>query len=369
MANEEKPAKKSLREKVASMEGRAEEYGMTKRTLYSVLGILGCFLLTIVMSITGMGFDQSVFLTWNYWTGMIIQFAISIFSMITGQQIGDDMNRNDKKKQYRRSLEKYTEQRKRVDALNIFEYFDLWLESYRAKKIDQKIRETLQDFGIKQPAVLDLDITELPNLKTPWVKDWTGTEYEAKYFNEKTGKSETVFKSLTEEQIDVVEKILSGYVTVSKVSASYFMDALKGTSVDEWERASKSEKKKGGKLASGYSYRLILMLLLSVIVNGLIAVPYESAGGVALNIAVRIFILISSTIWGIYLGIKVVEMDCVFLTYKTSILKLYCDEINNGTYKINSIDEQAQVEYQQYITELKGETENGRGNEDTENEP
>lgn len=362
----ERKAEARLKTVVSSIEGKAEEYGMTKRTLYSILGILGCFVLTVVMSITGMGFDNSVFMTWNYWTGMIIQFAISIFAMITGQQIGDDTQRNKPDSQYRKELKKYSTERKRVDDNGIFEYFDAWLECYRQRKIEKKIRETLQDFGIKQPAVLDLDQSELDNLKSPWVKSWVGTEYEDKYIDKATGKHETAFKSLTEEQIEVIRQIMRGYVTVSNVSASYFMDALKNTSADEWERAAKAEKKKGGKLASGYSYRLIVMLLLSVIVNGLTAVPYDSAGGVALNIATRIFILISSAIWGVYLGFKVVEMDIVFLAYKTGIIKLYADEVESGAYKIETIEKQAREDYDNYIKQ--GDDEDGRTRKE-ENEP
>ena len=288
--------------------------------------------------------------------------------MITGQQIGDDTQRNKPDSQYRKQLTKYAKERARVDSRGIFEYFDLWLENYRQRKIDKKIRETLQDFGIKQVAVLDLDQSELDNLKNPWKKDWTGTEYENKYVDPVTGKHETMFKSLTDEQIDAVKKIMSGYVTVSNVSASYFMDALKGTSADEWERAAKADKKKGGKLASGYSYRLIVMLLLSVIVNGLTAVPYESAGGVALNIATRIFVLVSSTVWGIYLGFKVVDMDIIFLDYKTGIVKLYADEVESGTYKIETIEVQAREDYDNYMNQ--GEDDDGRERErEEENEP
>lgn len=363
---ENRKAEKRLKSVISSIEGKTEEYGMTKRTLYSILGILGCFVVTVVMSITGIGFDNSVFATWNYWTGMIIQFAISIFAMITGQQIGDDTQRNKPDSQYRKELSKYSKERVRVDSGKIFEYFDAWLENYRQRKIDKKIRETLQDFGIKQMAVLDLDRSELDNLKNPWRKDWTGTEYESKYVDPITGKHETLFKSLTEEQIEALKKIMSGYVTVSNVSSSYFMNALKGTSADEWERAAKADKKKGGKLASGYTYRLIVMLMLSVIVNGLTSVPYETAGGVALNIATRIFTLVSSMIWGVYLGFKVVDMDIIFLSYKTSVVKLYVDEVESGAYKIETIEVQARMDYDNYINQ--GDDKDGRDRKE-ENEP
>lgn len=353
MQNEQKQEEKKAKSVRAIIDGKIDEYGLTKKTFYSALGIFGCLVLTIVMSITGMGFDPSVFATWNYWTGMIIQFGIAIFAMITGRQIGDDTQRNRPDSQFRKELGYYRAEYNKITDSKIFEFFEGWLEFYRERKLEKKVIETLRDFGIKQVQVLDLDIQDLPNLKNPYRKDWSGTPFYEKYYDKKKGKSETFFKSLTENQIEALRQIMQGAVKVSKVSSSYFMNALKGTSVDEWERAASSDKKKGAKLASGYSYRLFMMLVLSLTVNGIIAVPYESAGEVALNIAMRIFVLITSTIWGIYLGFKVVEMDIVFLAYKTYILKMYNDEMARGVYKTETIEEQAEREVEEFEEEQR----------------
>ena len=353
MANEQKKEEKKRQSIKALIDGKMDEYGMTKKTIYSVVGILGCLLLTIVMSCTGVGFNPAVIATWNYWVGMIIQFGISIYSMITGSQIGDDMQRNAPNGQFRRELSNYKKNYDRIDFLKIFEFFDKWLSLFREKKLHKKVIETIRDFGIKQPEVLDLDFDELDNLRHPYRKNWAGTPYEEKYYNPKKGKSETSFKSLTETQLDAVKAIMNGAVKVSYVSPSYFLNALKGTSTDEWERASQADKKKGQKLASGYTYRVGMMLVLSLASNGLTTVPYEEAGAVALNIATRIFILISSTIWGIYLGFKMVDMDIIFLGYKAEILKLYADEYERGTFKPESIEEEAEREVMEYEEEQK----------------
>lgn len=352
-ASERKDAAEDKRKKdlKAIIEGKMDEYGMTKKTVYSVLGILGCLALTIVMSITGIGFNPDVFLTWNYWVAMIIQFAIAIFAMITGRQIGDDTKRNKPDGQFRRELTNYSRQYKKIEGGGIFEFFEDWLDWYRERKIRRKIIVTLHDFGIKQKEVLDLDYSDLDNLLHPFVKDWTGTPYEEKYYNKEKNESKTTFLSLTETQVEALKKIMEGYVTVPDVSASYFMDALKGTSVDEWDRAAKSGKKKGAKLANGYTYRIFIILVSSLVTNGLISVPYENASDVALNIAMRIFILVTSMIWGIYLGMKIVDMDTVFLTYKTYVLKKYCDEYESGKFKPESIEQKAAKEYNKYQEE------------------
>lgn len=327
---------------------KMDAYGVTKKTLYSVAGIMGCLVLTVVMSITGMGFDPAVFMTWNYWTGMIIQFGIAIFAMITGRQIGDDTQRNKPGGQFRKELGSYKAEYNKIDTSGIFDYFESWLEVYRERKLKKKIKEAIRDFGIQQPEVLDLDLADLPNLRNPFRKDWTGTPFYDKYYNKEKGESVTIFKSLSEVQIEAVRRIMEGAVKVSYVSASYFMNALKGTSVDEWERAADSDKKKGQKLASGYTYRIFSILVVSLVINGLMPVPYDTPGAVALNIATRLFVLVTSTIWGIYLGFKMVEMDIVFVAYKTYILKLYNDESRSGAFKPETISEQAEREYNEF---------------------
>lgn len=351
MADEAKKEKRREKDLKALIDGKMDVYGVTKRTIYSAIGIFGCLLLTVVMSITGMGFDPKAFSTWNYWTKMIVQFSIAIFAMITGRQIGDDTQRNRKTGQFRRELSTYSTQYNRMNDLGILDYFEAWLTVYKEKKLQKKIRETLRNFGIKQFEVLDLDLSDLENLQHPWVKDWTGTPFYEKYYDEKKKESKTTFKSLSEAQINAVRAVMEGQVRVSDVSASYFLTALKGTSVDEWERAAKSDKKKGAKLASGYSYRLFMMLGISLVLNGLIPSPYDSADSVVLNIATRIFVLITSTVWGIYLGFKVVEMDIVFLAYKSYIIRLCCDEVENGTFKPETIEQQAEREYAEYEAE------------------
>lgn len=348
----EEARKKGVR---ALVEGKLEQYGATKRTMYSIIGILGCLLLTVVMSITGLGFDSSAFMTWDYWTGMIIQFGIAIFAMITGEQMGDDTQRNKPNSQFRRELDHYRKERERIDSLSIFDHFEAWLSWYRYRKLQKKIRDTIHEFAIKQDEVLNLDLTDVDKLAEPYEKDWTGTPYYDKYLNPRTGKSVTRFLSLSDDQREALKAVLSGAVKMPEVSSSYFMNALKGTSVDEWERASKADGKKGQKLASGYSYRMVSMLLVSLVINGLMPMPYESASAVALNIATRMFVLVSSAVWGIFLGFKIVEMDIVFLSYKTYILKLYCDEYESKKFSPYTVEEQADREYKAYEEKRLGE--------------
>ena len=332
----------------AIVEGKMEDYGATKRTAYSIIGIVGCLVVTVVMSITGMGFDPSVFRTWNYWTGLIIQYAIAIFAMITGRQMGDDTQRNKPDGQYRKELKTYKGHYERVDAMGYITYFDAWLTIYKDKLLKKRIMDVLADFGIRQVQVLDLDISDVPSLAKPFTKDWTGTPFEDKYRNPETGESKTVFLSLNEVQREALSGILQGLVKVEHISPSYFLNALKGTSTDGWRQAAKADKKIGAKLLTSYTYKLLMILAISLVTNGLIPDPYESGDAVALNIATRIFTLLSATIWGIYTGFKIVEMDIIFLAYKSYILQLYADESEKGVFKPETVEQQAQREFDEY---------------------
>ena len=341
--NDSKP--KNARE---TIEKKMEAAGVTKRTLYSGVGIFGCLLVTVVMSITGIGFNPDVFFTWNYWTGMIIQFAISIFSMITGQQIGEDIHRNNPNSQYRIELRAYRSTYEVLDQSGLISYFDAWLTVYRAKKLEKKIEQTLLDLGMKQKQVLDLDMTEIYKLDKPFRKDWTDTPYYEKYLDPKTGKSETVFKSLSEEQIEALKWILQGKVTLAYISPSYFLNALNESGSDEWDSAAAADKRKPQKMVSGYTYKLFTMLVISAITNGIFASPYDDGGSVWLSIASRIFALITSTVWGVFLGFQIVKMDTVYLSYKSYILKLCHDDCVSGRFKPETIEEQALRELEEY---------------------
>lgn len=360
MTNEEK--EKSKNQKVdpneekkrknikAYMDGKMESYGFTKRSLYAIGGILGCFALTIALSITGTDFDPAIFLTWNYWVSMVIQYGIAIFSMITGRQIGDDTQRNARNGQYRRELNNYKAEYDTIRQRKAYEHFPKWLNEYREKKRVEETKELLADWGIYQEAVLDLDISELDNLSKPYRKDWTGTEHYEKYLKP-NGESKTTFKSLTDEQIQIVKEIMKGAIKVPPLDPAYFMNALKGSSTDEWRRAAKADKKKGWKVATGYVYKLGMMLAISVALNGLVPTPYGDAQAttIVFNIVQRIFTMVTATTWGVFMGFKIVEMDMGFLTYKTYMLHKYIDEFSSGAFKVETIEEQANREYMESL--------------------
>ena len=63
--------------------------------------------------------------------------------------------------------------------------------------------------------------------------------------------------------------------------------------------------------------------------------------------------MVTSVIWGIFLGFKSVELDITFLAYKTYIIKMYADEYKDGKFKPETIEEKAERELREYEEQVK----------------
>lgn len=330
--------------------GKLSKYKLTRKSWYSLASIFVAFLLIVVLSLTSAVYDPKKLTTVAYWVNVALSSAICIFGMISGQKIGDDMSRNDDLGQFRRSLKKYSESYENIEKKSILNYFEDWLDLYRQKRIKKKIARTLRDASVYQLEVLDLDLNELSNLKTPYRKDWTDTYFYDKYYKEKTGKSETIFLSYTDEQIEVIRECKTGHVTLSPLPASFFLDALSTSEKDMWESSAHAGQKKNAYMASGYAYRILSLVAVSMVFAGLGPDLYDeyNAASIAINLISRIFSLVTAVVWGMYLGIQLVKIDVSYVEFKISILTLYYDEFVNQEYVPESIEERAKKEYEEY---------------------
>lgn len=325
------------------------KYKMSKKTLFSTLSLAVCVILIVVLSVTSAAFNPELLKDVVYWINVALSCSICIFGMITGQQMGDDMARNNPIGQFRKSLGNYATTFKRIDEGKKSSYFEDWLDLYRQKKIFRKMRRLLKDNGVHQMEVLDLDMQELDNLKYPWKKDWAESPYFNKYYDEKRDQAITYFLSYTPDQIEVIRYCLEGKVKVSILPKSFFMDALNQSERDIWESAANSSKKKNLFLGSNYAYRLIALVALSIVLGGLRPSSYEdySISTAVINLVARIFTLTMAVVWGIYLGFELVKMDISFIDFKVEILNQYANEYDNGDYTPETIEERAKRIYEE----------------------
>lgn len=347
MENKENKVEKAVEK------NKLAKYGVTKKSLYSLLSIVFCLALIVVLSFTGAKYNPELLKDPIYWIGVAINSGLCIYGMITGQQMGDDMARNNPNGQFRMSLYNYKTAFKNVDESKASSCFSEWLDDYREKKIKRKIRRHLKDNGIHQMEVLDLSQTELSNLLTPWKKDWTDTAHFGKYYNESSKESVTYFLAYNEEQIEVIKECLTGKIKVSPLPESFFMNAFNQTEIDTWESAGNSSKKKNLFLGVSYAYRLGGLFLFSAIFQGLGRDPSQifDWGQMFIDLISRIFIVLTAVVWGIYIGMEMVKIDIMYIDFKSDVLNLCYKEIKSGEYKPESIEEKAKKQYEIYEKE------------------
>lgn len=341
--------KKENRVGKAFMAGRLEKYGITRKTMYSGLSIFACMALIIVLSVTQAYFDPNKVRTIAYWVSLMIQVAICIFGMISGKQAGDDISRNLPNGRYRVSLGSYSLVINSIKDMGLYAYIGDWLEDYRERKLQQKIRMALGDHGIKQPEVLDLDFSELDELKNPgYRKDWEGTPYRAKYWKDGEDKSYTYFVSYTEDQIAFIRFVKKGGVKVSHLPSTFFVSVFSESEKDEWESSAKAAKKKGMYLGLNYGYRVVGMVLFNILLTGLEVMTVDGGEGAArmwMAMISRIATLIMSYVWGTFVGMNIVKIDNEYLDFKTSTMTQFTEEYKKGIYKIHTVEERAKEAY------------------------
>ena len=342
MANEDKKIDKAV------INNKLNQYGVSKRALISGVSVIACVVLIIVMSVVQAGFDWGLLRDTNYWINLTILCALTIFGMISGQQIGDDISRNNINGQYRKSLFNYKNKFKLIDDKKLFAYFEDWLFLFREAKLAKKIETVLKDNGIHQLEVLDLDISELSELATPgFKKDWSLTEFKEKYFDAQKGESATYFLSYTEEQINIIKSCKTGMIKVSPLSSSFFLDAFTKNDKDMWESSAKAEKKKGLFVGTNYTYKLVFLFIINFILTGIMpGLQGADAKTIWLTLISRTFALCMAVVWGIYIGMEIVKIDTSYIGYKTLILGQYFDECESRIYVPKTIEEKAKILYE-----------------------
>ena len=342
----------SSRIEKAFIQGKMEQYGITRKTVYSSMSLLACSALIIVLSITQAYFDPEKLRTIQYWVNLMIEIALCIFGMIAGKQAGDDIARNTPDGRYKASLRSYLSVISMIKDNGLYSYISDWLENFRQRKLTSKINDFLNDKGIKQPEVLDLDFTDLESLLEPgFSKNWDSTPYRAKYWDEKRGESRTNFVSYTREQIDIIRAVKLGCIKVSPLPSTFFVNAFSQSERDEWESAANAGKKKGLYLGINYGYRVVGMALMSVLMTGLEVMSTAGGGSeevsrMWLTMISRIGTLMMSYVWGVFVGFNVVKIDNDYLDFKISTMTNFIDEVKNGKFTIMTVKEQADAAYE-----------------------
>lgn len=330
------------------------KYGVTKKTLFTGLSIIAGVGLIAIISFLNAVFSPEKLKTWTYWAEVAISVGICIYGMVTGLQLGDDLSRTNQKGAFKKVVAKYFDIYSLIcaEGKKYFAFFSDWLTVYKERLLKNKQEEVLKSYGVYQMEVLCLDRNELDSLTQPYKKDWHETQFVGKFKDDTT-----YFLSYTEEQIAAIKACMDGQIKVSDIPHTFFESVYDSTAKDMWESAAHAEKKKALYIVWNYAYKIAALIAMSILLNGLIPGSKDGAAGL-LSFGGRLITLITSVIWGIYVGYEVVKIEVTYIEFKTIILNQFYTEVETKVFVPKTLEEKAKEAYdKKEMSEPHGEQE------------
>lgn len=343
-----------MKEKVKNI---YKEYISDRRTLLTIVAMTFGFLLTIALSFGTRFFFKDINDS-DFWSNFAISFALCVYCLYFGIPEGKELYQKKDNGRYKIARNEFLTIRKEAQLKD--NEFNQWLDQYYEKSKKDYYRSILSLQGTVNPQVLDLDLTEIDNLAKPYKKCWKDTEFE--------GRKDTIFRTHTQEQIDLIKKIYRGEIKVERIPNDFFKTIDGKVVSSEYVEQARDKSKKMKKYAMLIVMRLVLIFLFAIIFASFgIEVAKATSGEQVLNQTVRtvsrIWTMISSFVYGFSIG-KVMCMDeaSVFeFKYRVNVAFL-----NDKHFIAMSEEEIAEKEYADYVssqTEIKEITYVGRKEE------
>ena len=336
-----------------------KEYLSDRRTLLTIVAMTIAFLLTIALSFGTRFFFKDINDS-DFWTNFAISFALCVYCLYFGIPEGQSLYQKKENGRYRVARNNFLEVRKTTQTKD--NEFNQWLDDYYQKSKRDYYQSILSLHGNVNPYVLDLDLNELDNLSRPYKKCWKDTEFDKRH--------DTIFRTHTQEQIDLIKKIYRGEIKVEKIPNDFFKTIDGKIVSSEYVEQARDKAKKIKKYAMLIVMRLVLIFLFAIIFASFgIEVAKATSGEQVLNQTVRtlsrIWTMISSFVYGFSIG-KTMTMDeaSVFeFKYRVNVAFL-----NDKHFIPLSEEELAEKEYADYMssqTEVKEITYHEEGREET----
>lgn len=289
--------------------GKYVDFYNDKTTILRYVAMSMAFILVILLGFGARFYLQTDFDSVDFWGDFGLSAALCIYCLFLGLPEAKDAYKKKKDGRYQTTMAAFRSIREKTIMHD--DRFDDWLEGYyKEQKLDY-YRQILTVNGITAYRVLDLDATEIQNLLQPYHKEWgDGTS--------------TDFKSMTEEQVKVVERILAGKIKVKKIPNDAFKTTNGKIIANEYVTQSKQETKDSMSYVILIVSRLVLMLAISFL---LVLFGIEMAkGGDAqetmnqiIDTISRIWTMLSSYMYGFSIGRMMVTNECNRIDFKTRV--------------------------------------------------
>lgn len=336
--------------KINEKQGIYKEYLKDKKTVFTILCLTLAFVIVILISF-GVNLVLRPLNSEEFLSDLALSFALCVYCLYFGIPEGKNLYQKKEKGRYKNALANFELVRSKVKSQDIA--FNQWLNKYYEENKKDYLISILTLHGNINPYVLDLDYYELDNLKKPYKKSWEDTEFE--------GRKDTYFRSLNEEQIEVIKNIFNGKIKVEKIPNDFFKTINGKIILNEYIEQSRATKKNTLSYALLIFYRIIMVFAFAFLIS-IFGFQIASYGGDNLAQEVvsrviqmisRIWTMLSSFIYGFAVGKIMVMKESRLLEYKTRVNELF---LSDTTFTPLSEEEIAKNEYEKYENSVvKGE--------------
>ena len=322
-------------------QARPKKRKFNKKSLFSSLS-LGLVILVIVSSTF---FQASV--DPNYWktnaflSSVLINLSLIIVGIVSGVGEADNYYHNLQNGLYQTTYIKYSRTREKIN--NFVDKFTFWNIDYFEREKKDKLVKYLNKYGIKQAdKLLELDRTVIKEL---------------------LGKPQLIngvyYKSLTEEQINAIYKVLDGKIKTKPLHEDYFLNAfISDQALSMYERAGNQEKNRNKKFVGLIGYRVLMTLIVAMIFAGM---QIDTNNDVTMqqvwvNMITRLWTLGNAVAYGFFTNYEMTKDECIFLDYKTTVLnRFYLEVVQNKTFNAKTTEDIAREEYEKREVEKANE--------------
>ena len=296
-----------------------KEYIKDRKTIMTLVSMSFGFGLVVLLSFgTRFYFKQ---IDTSFWSTFALSLALCIYSLFFG--IPEGKNLYSKKENGRFAIARQNFLNARAESSKRDNEFNQWLDNYYNKSKRDYYCTILSMHGIRNSYVLDLDLTELDNLKNPYYKEWDKTEFK--------GRAPTYFTSCTDEQIEIIKKCQTGKIAVEKIPSDFFKTMNGKIVLSEYVEQSRLSKKASTQYILLIFYRIIMLFLMSFVFAvfgyeiGTTTDPNEIIGR-TIDTVSRLFTMISSFVYGFGVGQIMIGKESDKLEFKYRINKAFCDD-------------------------------------------
>ena len=316
-----------------------------KQKLLTYSAYVVIILVSTFISAYQVQFDVGKITTWEFLGNLLFNYVVAIIGLFVGIQDAERHYEQTTKSEYYNAKIDYKKAKDKLYETKTNVLFADYVV-YRYKK-EQEIE--IQNLLIEK--TLPIELISLPDdlfnlLKTQSIAYYGNYQLiesseEARELRKQNIKTTEIYK-LTEEQFEFVKEIKENGVNLPALKYSEFLNES-GSS--DWRDIAYKERHKKSIKRWGFTYRAVMLLLLSAIISiAVVELTKATTGKVLTDIANRLFNLITSIVFAYSIARTEDNMNKDICIYKTNIILDCISETQTGAWKKENISDKVYEE-------------------------